>query len=368
MKRRTIQVFAIAALSVSCRQAELEPKPLIRSVRYVVVQRTEDAGERVFSGSLEAGNESRLSFQVAGRIQKLTVKEGERVKKDHLVAELDPTDFRLQLRETSANVAQAKAQTSNADANYQRVRRLYETQNTSRQDLDAARAQRDSARAAYAASLESLSRLKRQLSYTQLHAPADGVVNAVSAEVDEVVGAGRVIIVLQVGDALEASLDVPEAFIRYIGLGDSAKVKVSAVDALVDGVIQEIGVPNVGTGMFPVRVKLMKDSPSARPGMVAEVMLKPREGSMTQTKGFRLPISAIGEDREGRYVYVVDGKPDEEGKVRRVSVQIGTVSSAGIEVTEGVEEGQQVVVAGVSRIQSGMTVKIPAMPIQGAAQ
>lgn len=350
---------------IGCTSEKAPDEPLIRSIRYTVVTATQDVTERVFSGALEAGNESRLAFQVSGRVKRVTVREGQQVQRGQLVAELDPTDFKLSLRETSANVDQAKAQAENAEADYQRVRRLYETQNTSRQALDAARSQRDASKAAHAGLIDTLARLRRQLGYTRLVAPAAGTINTVNVEASEVISGGTVVVVLQAGQALQAALDVPEAFVRYLSLGDSAKIKIAAVDVEVEGSIQEMGTPNAGTGMFPLRVKLGSDPKGARPGMIAEVTFKPSAESTTNEPGFRLPLSAIGEDRDGRFVFVVDGEPGAQGRVLRVSVKTGVISSAGIHVLEGVKEGQRVVTAGVNRIQNALTVKIPKKPSQG---
>ena len=356
----------LATLALTgCPSEPEDTEPLIRSVRYVAVQKTEESGSRTFSGALEAGNQSQLSFQVNGRIRKFPVKTGQRIKRGQLIAELDPVDFELQLREARANAAQARAQANNADANYQRVRRLYETGNTSRQDLDTARTSRDTARSANVAALETVQRIKRQLDYTRLEAPAAGVINNVMAEVNEVVSAGRAIVLLQAGKALEASVDVPEAFVRMISIGDPAKVVIGALSANVPGVVQEIGVAAEGSGVFPVIVKLSSDPENARPGMVAEVVLTPQKDVAPAPEGFKLPLTAIGEDREGRFVFRVEGEPGSTGKVVRQPIETGRLTGDGVYVVRGVSEGQRIVTAGVSRIQDGLTVRIPKAPSTG---
>lgn len=360
MKSTVIALSAGAALIFAgCAEKEAPKPPLVRSVRYVVVEKTDESGARTFSGALEAGNESQLSFQVAGRIDKLPIRAGQRVKSGQVVAELDDTDFDLQLREARANAAQAKAQRDNADANYSRVRRLYESRATSRQDLDAARAQRDTSRSAYVAAVEAVARIKRQLGYTRLVAPADGIVNAVLPEVNEVVSAGQPIAVLQAGDALKAAVDVPESFVRLLSLGAPAKVKVAAVKAEVDGVVQELGIAEQGTGLFPVMVKLSTDPKDARPGMVAEVVLTPPADAAVTPEGLRVPLTAVGEDRDGRFVFRVEGEPGSEGVVRRTAIETGKLTASGIYLTKGIEVGQRIVVAGVSRIKDGQTVRVP---------
>ncbi|MEL6183888.1 MAG: efflux RND transporter periplasmic adaptor subunit, partial [Myxococcota bacterium] len=336
VRRSTSKSISLAAsvlmvtFAASCSGDEEKPAPLVRAVRWQVVANADGAAQRVFSGALQAGNESRLSFQVGGRVKQVPVRTGQRVKKGALVAELDATDYQLQLREAQAGVAQARAQASAADASYKRVRRLYETQNTSRQDLDSARAERDTSRAALAAAGESLARARRQLGYARLEAPASGTINNVAVEANEVIGAGQMIAVLQAGEALEAAVDVPETFVRLVGLGDPAKVKISALTAEVEGVIQEIGVPE-GTGVFPLRVKLLTEPETARPGMVAEVVLSPRESAQQAPEGVLVPLSAIGEDRDGRHAFLVDGEPGGLGKVRRVPITTGVIGANGIQ-------------------------------------
>ena len=360
-------LLIVAVTAAGCADETSEGPPLVRSVRYIVVKKTQETGERTFSGSLAAGNQSQLSFQVGGRIRKLPVRAGQRIKQGQMIGELDPADIQLQLREARANASQARAQANNADANYQRVRRLYETRNTSRQDLDAARTQRDTARSALVAAQETVQRIQRQLDYTRLKAPASGVINGVMAEVNEVVQAGKPIVILQAGEALEASIDVPEAFVRLISIGDNAKVVIGALSKTVEGVVQEIGVASQGTGVFPITVKLVSDPKDARPGMVAEVMLKPRADMMTKPEGFKLPLTAIGEDRDGRYVFLAEGEPGSEGKVVRTPIETGRLMADGIYVTQGIAEGQRIVTAGVSRIQDGLTVRIPKAE-QGGSQ
>ncbi len=360
------RLLCFAALALAgCPSAPENSEPLIRSVRYITVKKTSESGARTFSGSLEAGNQSQISFQVAGRIRKLPVKTGQRIQPGQLIAELDPTDFELQLREGRANAAQARAQANNADANYQRVRRLYETGNTSRQDLDAARTARDTARSANVAALETVERIKRQLAYARLEAPAAGVINNVMAEVNEVVAAGRPVVLLQAGKALEASVDVPESFVRMIAIGDPAKVAIGALSTQVDGVVQEIGVAAEGSGVFPVMVKLSSDPAKARPGMVAEVVLTPKKDAVLAPEGFKVPLTAIGEDRDGRFVFRLEGDPGGTGKVIRQPIETGRLAGDGIYVVQGISEGQHIVTAGVSRIQDGLTVRVPKTPVAG---
>jgi multidrug efflux system membrane fusion protein len=75
---------------------------------------------------------------------------------------------------------------------------------------------------------------------------------------------------------------------------------------------------------------------------------------------YALPISAVGEDREGRFVFMLQSEGDGLGTVHRSPVEVGEILSDGIEILAGVKPGDLVVTAGVSRIYDGLQVRVPA--------
>jgi multidrug efflux pump subunit AcrA (membrane-fusion protein) len=77
---------------------------------------------------------------------------------------------------------------------------------------------------------------------------------------------------------------------------------------------------------------------------------------------YSLPISAVGEDREGRFVFILEKTGDALGTVHRTPVEVGDILSDGIEILDGVKPGDLVVTAGVSRIYDGLQVRVPERP------
>lgn len=356
--------LSIPLFLLACSDDAKEAPPQLRSVRFLVVQNTSVDETRTYSGAVEAGDLSRLSFQVGGRVRAVAVKVGQNVKSGQLLAELDPTDLELQLREARAGATQARIQRETTEASYQRVRRLYETNNTSRQDLDTAKAQRDTSRSQVAASAEAVRRAKRQLDYARLTAPVAGKVADVKVEANEVVSPGSPVVHLQAGDRLQIAIGVPESFVRRIAVGTKAKVAIQTFDEKTEGVVQEIGVAGSGTGVFPVTLALEDPPEEARAGMVATVELI-SEATEEEEDGFKLPLSAVGEDRDGRFVFLLEDVEPGVGMVKRRPVELGRIVGDGILVAKGLEVGQRVVTAGVNRIQDGMKVKVEK---PGAAQ
>jgi len=353
----------LAALTGCAREQPPLEEPPIRMVRYVEVRSEGGVRERSFSGAAKAGVETRLSFKVAGTIEELTPKVGDFVQRGELIARLDSRDYELQVQQARAGLAQAKAQAANAEAEFARVRGLYERDNASRGEYDAALAQRDSARAAVDSAQKRLDQAELQLEYTTLRSPVDGSVADVPVEVNENVQQGTPIVVLTAGALPEVEAMIPEVLIGDIRQGQ--RVPSVTFDAVPNrsfaGVDVEVAVsPTAGLTTYPVTVRLDRRDERIRPGMASEVTF-----AFPGDNGVRpvLPPHAVGEDRRGRYVFVVQPEGESMGRIERRSVETGELTPSprfgdAIEVLSGVEDGELVVTAGISKISDGQQVKI----------
>ena len=160
-------VVALVGLSVaSCGTDVVVSAPVIRPVRYERVTATDVTRVRTFAGVARAGLESTLSFRVTGRVDRMTVKVGDRVSPGRLLAEIDPADYELQVREAEAALRQVEAQERNAAADLGRTRALFENGNASREDFDGVRAFAESARAQVESVEKRLELAVRQVDYT----------------------------------------------------------------------------------------------------------------------------------------------------------------------------------------------------------
>ena len=349
----------LAGLLSGCRSRQDDSTEILRPVRF---QRVEAAGEwmeRTFAGTAQAGLESRLSFRVPGAILELPVKVGVRVAAGQLIARLDPTDYQLQVQEAAAALARTQAQARNADAAYERVRALYENRNASRSDLDAARAASESAAAAVRAGATGLALSRSQLGYTRLTAPTDGAIASVTVEVNENVAAGQVVVILTSGELPEVTVAIPETQIHQIRRGDTVQVRFDAIDRqLFPATVTEVGVATLGQATtFPVRVRLKEANPRIHPGMAGEVRFRfPRNGESSAR--FLVPPEAVGEDREGRFVFLLSPAETETGVIHRQTVTVGELTPAGLEIMSGLKDGNLVVTAGVSLLGDGQKVKL----------
>ncbi len=365
MTRALCLALTTAVLAPACQKKKEPPPPVIRPVRYVTVAGDDGASSRRFSGVAQAGEESRLSSRVPGTLEELAVKLGDRVKKGALIARLDARDLELQVSEATAALGQARAGERNAQASYRRVRALYENQNASRQDLDNARAAAESATMQMRSISQRIALARRQVEHASVTAPADGVISGIFVEQNENVSPGQPIASLQSGDELEVRVSLPESLITRVERDQAVSVEFDAIKGTAfAGRVFEVGVSSERTATFTITVRLEEPSEAIRAGMAADVTIEFAAGD--DAARHRLPSVAVGEDMDGRFVFVVTPTHSGFGTVTRRPVKIGKLTGEGLEILEGVEDGERVVTAGVSHIRDGLRVRVP--PARDAAQ
>lgn len=349
-------LLASAALT-GCSGTPPEEEPL-RPVRVEQVYRTGGSRIRTFSGTARAGVESRLSFKVAGTVRRIPVRVGDTVRTGQLLAELDPKDYELKVEDAEASLAQAAARARNAGSNLDRVRGLYENNNVSRNDYDAARAEFEYSTAQVSSVEKRLELARAQLSYTRLVSPLAGATSAVEVEANENVAVGQTSVVLTSGNQPEVQVAMPELFIARVQEGALVDVTFDALpNEVFSAAITEVGVTSGGLATtFPVTVRLLDASTGILPGMAAEVAI--RFETADGRDRMIVPPFAVGEDLKGRFVYIAEPQDGDLAIVRRRNVKVGDLTGDGLEILEGLEEGQLLITAGVSRIEDGLQVRL----------
>jgi len=316
---------------------------------------------RSFTGVAQARQEAELSFKVGGTVQRVAVEVGDEVASEDVIAELDPRDYRLQAEETEASLRSQEAQRRNAQVTYDRTEQLYENNNASLSDLDAARAALETTTATVRQMKTALEMARTQLGYTVLRAPAAGCIAEVDLEVDENVQAGHRVVRLTVGSELEVMVSMPEVLIVQVRQGDVVSVQFDAQpDQTFAALVTEVGVTAAGAAStYPVTVRLTDQNDNLRAGMAAEVAFT--FGSQDGHERILVSPSAVGEDSHGRFVFVVTevtGVGDQQGVASRRPVDVGELTGEGLEITSGLVDGDLLVTAGVHKLVDGTRVKL----------
>jgi HlyD family secretion protein len=180
-----------------------------------------------------------VSPQIAGRIEKLFVNQGDTVTNGQLIARIEPELWRADAafyasseQASGYDLAQAEADLENARLNFERIQGLYSNNVESVQSFDAARTTYDSARARVDAAKKQIQaaaaqsqKAKVYLDYTKVDAPTNGIVDVRAALEGEVVTAGQAIVTLINPDDLWVSANLEETYIDRIHLGDQLQVR-----------------------------------------------------------------------------------------------------------------------------------------------
>ena len=252
-----------------------------------------------------------------------------------------------------------------AEKNVSDLKALFEIGAASQSEIDSAelnlmtlQASRDSTLAQLEAGMQSsLSNVEQLASVLEnvdaqghVVAPISGTVITLNAAEGSYVSASMPVAVIDGADVLEISVSVSEALIPQLAQGDEVDVSIGALDAETVGVIRSIEKsPSAQTRLYTVTVGLTEDIPGLMTGMFAQVTFR----TDASENAVVVPTEAVLISGQEQYVFVV-----EDGTARRITVQTGLTGSGVTEVTEGLEDGQQLVTVGQEYLSDGDAVRI----------
>jgi RND family efflux transporter MFP subunit len=347
------------------REVRVVPAALERVPRSVIV-----------TGTLAADEQIVLSLKVAGRLAELGVDLGSPVRRGQVLARLDPTDFELRVRqaeaalhqararlglppqgdddrvdpESTAVVRQARAVLHEARLTRDRMERLWSQQLVARAQVDAAVAALQVAEGRYQDALEEvrnrqavlaqrrteLALARQQLADTVLAAPTDGMIRERRASVGEFLAAGTPVATLVKVHPLRLVLAVPERAATGLRPGLTVRVTVEGDPAVHTGWVARLA-PSFQeqTRTLTVETEVPNERGALRPGAFAraEIVTAAAEPVVF------VPASAVVTFAGIEKVLTV-----REGRAVEVRIATGRRDGGRVEVTEGLQGGEAVVV------------------------
>ena len=353
----TTFLFVIIIL-ISCGKEKEVEKKIVRPVRYQEVGYLGGEKTRTFSGTSKTGEVVNLSFRNGGIVTTFDIKLGQKVKKGQLLSTLDNVQSRLNHENAVSALNSAASQMNTAKLSLDRIRLLYEKGSSSLSDYETAKNSYRTAKASHESAKRSVAIQKEQILYGYLYAPANGTIAAVNSEINENVSAGQNIAVLNVSGAMEIALGLPETVINNVKQDMMVSVSFSSLSGEnFEGRVSEVS-PSVdsNSSTYPVRVIVMKPSKAIKSGMAANVTFDFGAGTEL-LKILVIPAKAVGEDGAGRFVFVIE---DNDGvtTVKKQRIQIGTLTSEGFEIQNGLTVGQRIATAGLQTLLDGQEVRL----------
>ena len=335
----------------ACSRPEVDTTELIRPVRVMELQTAGSTFEESFSAQVQPRFHADLSFQVGGRLVERTANVGDRVKKNDILAKLDPSDLQQALQAAQAQLDAARAEQRQAQTDLDRAKTLRAQNFVSQAELDRRQLALDAANSRLSQANAEFRLQSNQAQYGQLRAPNDGVVSAVYLEAGQVVGAGQPVLQWANEGAVQVQIAVPESRVSDMKPGQQATVELWSVKGQLQAKVREVSpVADPLTRTYPVYLDIEDPKQLSRFGMSATVNFsKP-----TDSEAFKLPITALVAERTGVFVWVFD---EANGVVNKRVIQPFEVSESRFLVKDGLSNGELVVTAGTHVLNEGQRVR-----------
>ncbi|MGB8664850.1 MAG: efflux RND transporter periplasmic adaptor subunit [Serratia inhibens] len=341
------------ALTAGCDdKSEVKTSP-----RYVLsaTALTESAGDLGLAGTVQARVTSALSFQTPGRVVARHVEVGDEIKAGQVLAQLDPLALQFSAQSAQASLLDAQAKLKNAVLTERRQRNLAAAQATSAEDLEESEQSLVAAQAAVGEAQARLRKANEQLSYAQLKARFNGVITSMSVEAGQTVAAGQTVLQVANLDQRDAVVDMPEAQLTNVALGHRFEVALQSDPAVKwVGELREIA-PAADTATRLRRVKIAIDNAPVQFRLGAVVTASSLD-SDRKTGPLVVPATALLERQQQHFVWVIDPN---HLTVSLRGVQVMPLPDAGtLRVLSGLQDGEQIVIAGVHSLQPGQKIRI----------
>lgn len=339
--KTSILVFALLSMAMgciscragknSCREEKHQVKVKVQEI-YSVKAGT----SKTYIGKVKSGTDITLKASVPGTLEKLSVSQGQKVGKDEELAYIFSETVNNSYEAACASLAQAqdaydRLQSVKADGSVSELKQMEVATKLSQ------------ARSTYNSAAHALQNC-------HVKASLAGTVSEVFVKEGEDVSLLQPLArIIDLSD-LEIEIAVPETEIAALRIGDQAFIKIPALPGCqLKGTLEKKGVNASSLSHnYTCTLNITQYPQSIMPGMIGKVRFE----SQSDTTCHIVPASAVCSDKSGRYVWLVgDGN-----KVEKRYVTTGDFASEGIIIKSGLKDADKLIVEGISKISTGMTV------------
>lgn len=320
---------------------------------------------KAYIGRVEAVEDTNITAQVTGYLQKRHFEEGQMVEKGQLLYTIEPSSFKAQVESAKASVAQANAALKKAELDFKRGKNLLPKGSISQSEFDNLNAALLGAKAQLEAGKAQLHLAQVNLSYTQIKAPFAGRIAQSRVSTGDLVSPQSGVLTTLVSlDPVHASFSISERESLEMGMDKVRADNASEADLVEVQIILENGHKfehlgkldylgnriNLDTGTIAMRAEVPNTEYRLLPGQHVRVELRQKQSNDVVV----VPRRAVQTDLEGHFVMVVA-----EGNVaERRNVELGRQLEQGIIIRDGVTSSDKVITQGLQRIRNGVPVRM----------
>lgn len=370
----TITIVLVLLLSIAYRffetknsekeQSEAIKKSMIPNVEANTPFEIETSSVIEAPGRVVAVKSADVIARVQGMIMSQHYKDGDLVKKGQLLYIIDPTEFQIAYDKAKANLDTAKAQQYQAQKDFERTKELVANDFVSKSEYDNALAARDAANATVKANIAAVNDAKRLLSYTRVTAPITGKISlpvvtvgnflsSPNTVLTKVVSIDPIYVTYSLDSGIFASLKedeiIPDSKNKKpikveIKLPDGSIYNKTGNADFFDNVISET------TGSITLRATFPNPESTLIPGDFVGVKVY----SNKKIKRMAVPMTAVLQDTNGRYLFVID----ENNVAHKRSIETDGQQGNNWIIKSGIDKNEKYVETGIIKVRDGVTVNI----------
>ncbi|MCX8035726.1 MAG: efflux RND transporter periplasmic adaptor subunit [Candidatus Sumerlaeia bacterium] len=289
-------------------------------------------------GTVEAWEDVDLSAKVGGNVEWVGPKEGDRITSGEVILRLDTAQRQALLKQAEATLAQAEKQ-------YERISKLVGEGVGTRAELDNVVAARDVARA-------NVEVARVALNDAVIRSPLDGVIDRIYVDRGEHLDPGRPVAKIVQTDRVKVVVNVPEKDVCFCQEGQMAGVFLGELrqDLMIPGKIFYVALTGDPINRtYPMRIEIPNKDRKLRPGMIVRVGLIRRRVE----NALAVPLYAVVDRGDRKVVFI-----EKDGRAVQREVSLGILEGDRIQVTQGLQEGDRLIVVGQRDLVDGAAVEV----------
>lgn len=361
MKKLLILLLLISIVAAGCdretgakAETEKDGKPLPTEITYVKTMKAEPmnfTNKLSLPGVLKPKEEVMISAKASGAVRSLHGELGSSIKKDQLLCKIDDTLFQIQFNKAATALNMEKIKVENAEKTYERMKSLYENQTIAQAEYEEAENQYRMAKELLALAQNDYNLAEENLAYTNIYSPISGTVSMKDVAVGENIGPGKNLFTIVDVSSLYLEAGVSEKDIGLVKVGQRVAMKVDALKGESPvGKITSIGpVPIEPAKTYPIKVLVDNRNNQLKAGMFATIEI------VTENKKevVGVPKEAVIQENGKSYIFI-----KQEEKAVKKQVSTGMDIDGYIEISKGIQIGEEIIVVGQEKLVDGAVIEV----------